>query len=315
MISTTDDTEAAYKEYAGLLIQLHQLMKRGVDETAEGDALRDQMDAPWHRMTTAQQQRVRGLSADLYTLEPDSPIVHPEKVDAPKEEFLNDLRERREQGDFPALLSLLRERPEQFDRARAAFERGIAYMNLKDYDVALLFLDEALRLRPGEPSALACRLVALTNCGREEESEQVAEQIAAEGAVEPMALVVAGQFLFQQATKREGRDRTRLYSDGVNALQRGLALFADKPFSAEVRQAVKSAHLCIAVWLEDTGRPKEAREACLAALSVDPNFQHALTFLDWLDFQQTPDGQRADFRRTFPATIPNSFSLFGSQAA
>jgi tetratricopeptide (TPR) repeat protein len=273
------------------------------------------MDDPWHRMTSPQQQRIRGLSADLYTLEPDSPIEHPDKVETPNEEILNELHERQKQGDFAAVLALLREHPQQFDRARAAFERGVAYIHLNDYEIALLFFDEALRLRPGEPSALACRLVALTNGGREAEAERDAQQIAADGAADPTSLVVAGQFLFHQATKRQDGERKRLYADGVNALQRGLKLFAGKTSSAEVRQAVKSAHLYIAVWLEDRGKREEARQECLAALNIDPNFQHALTLLGWLDFQQTPDAQRADFRRIFPATIPPPFNSFGTQAA
>lgn len=305
----------AYTECVRLLIELHLLMKAGESESPAADRVRDLLEQRWPGLEVTEVERVEDMSADLYTLEADSPIVHPEHIAAPKEAIWNELHERQTRRDFAAVLAFLREHPQEFDRASAALERGAAYLQLQDYDIALLFLDEANRLRPGDPTALACRLAALTNCGCEAEAEQVANQIAADGTADAMALVVAGLFLFLQATKWQSSERTRLYAGGVKALQRGLTLFAGKMLNAEARQAVKSAHLCIAVWLEDTGKPAEARQECLAALSVDPHFESALTLLGWLDFQQTPDGQHSNYSRIFAATIPRLFGSLGTQAA
>ena len=52
-------SSAAALEYARLLLRLHELFCQGKEEGEEPDAIRDQMEAPWYRMTPSEQERMR----------------------------------------------------------------------------------------------------------------------------------------------------------------------------------------------------------------------------------------------------------------
>lgn len=56
-----------YVKYVHLLKQLHRLISEGKGDTEEADALRDEMDTPWHSLSKEEIDRVNSLAADLYT--------------------------------------------------------------------------------------------------------------------------------------------------------------------------------------------------------------------------------------------------------
>lgn len=49
-----------------LLRRLHALIAAGAGNSGEADALRDEMEAPWHALTDGGRARTRELSARLY---------------------------------------------------------------------------------------------------------------------------------------------------------------------------------------------------------------------------------------------------------
>ena len=61
--------------YARLLIEMHRLIGEGKGDGEEAEALAERMDAPWYAMTTQEQTRMRGLSADLHALRGGGPGV------------------------------------------------------------------------------------------------------------------------------------------------------------------------------------------------------------------------------------------------
>lgn len=69
--ATMDDTLT--RAYSRLLLRLHDLIAKGQGDAPEGDAVRDQVGAPWYAMTAAEQERVGGLSEDLYALAENRP--------------------------------------------------------------------------------------------------------------------------------------------------------------------------------------------------------------------------------------------------
>jgi hypothetical protein len=74
-IGSSKGTSSHFRESVRLLKELHFLMAEGKSETNEADRLRDLMDEHWYSMSPEEVGRVRGLSADLYTLvdHPPSP--------------------------------------------------------------------------------------------------------------------------------------------------------------------------------------------------------------------------------------------------
>lgn len=58
----------AVGNYLSLLRRLHELIRSGDDETADGEALRDSMDQPAETLTTEEIECLNGISADFYSL-------------------------------------------------------------------------------------------------------------------------------------------------------------------------------------------------------------------------------------------------------
>jgi tetratricopeptide (TPR) repeat protein len=147
-----------YLQIADLLQDLHDLMGRGRGATDEADALREQMEVHWHNLTDEERSRMEGLSADLYTLEPDSPIVHPREPGIYTEELAADVRRARDAGGSDRILALLRSRPAEISADRAAALRALCYERLGERDVAIQFFEHAVRVS-SRPDAYAVSLL------------------------------------------------------------------------------------------------------------------------------------------------------------
>src|SRR3954468_20131517 len=62
-----------FLEYTSRLVDLHELIRAGRDESVEGESLRDSMDYWWQRMSPAEIEQAGQLSEDLYYIhEPPS---------------------------------------------------------------------------------------------------------------------------------------------------------------------------------------------------------------------------------------------------
>src|SRR5450631_2468452 len=97
-------------ESSRLLRELHALFVQGKDESEEADAIREQMEEPWYAMTPQEQERMRGLSADLYTVAEGGPprvAMTAHQLQAWQMEA-KQVIEQSNRGDVDALLALLR---------------------------------------------------------------------------------------------------------------------------------------------------------------------------------------------------------------
>ncbi len=98
---------SSFQEYLSLLIRLHHLAAERKHESEEADAVRDEMDGPWYKMTDEEQVLLRCLSADLWTiLEPEfDPAPDADSVEAFKEAVAGDrlLEVTLLLGEHPAL--------------------------------------------------------------------------------------------------------------------------------------------------------------------------------------------------------------------
>ena len=70
-----------YTESVRLMRRLDDLMARGLSESEEANAVRDEMDTPWLEMTTEERVLLDLLSVDLYSLWDSSGIGYLEEFD------------------------------------------------------------------------------------------------------------------------------------------------------------------------------------------------------------------------------------------
>lgn len=130
---------AAFVESVRLLLELHELFARDLDESPEADAVRDAMDRPWYDMTDDEQGRIRQLSADLYTIGDRSVETRPD------DELWTALGRAHAARGWTTVLVLLQEHPGFAPPAERARLRGQAWAALGVPEAAVLFLEDAVR--------------------------------------------------------------------------------------------------------------------------------------------------------------------------
>ena len=117
MNNSAAKSTTAVLESAQLLRQLHALFVQGIDEGVDAESIRDRMEAPWYAMTSQEQERMGGLSEDLYALAEGGPprvAMSEPQVETWKKE-LEECKNRYAQGDIDVWLAFWRKpRPDKF---------------------------------------------------------------------------------------------------------------------------------------------------------------------------------------------------------
>ena len=143
--TATDDTGVCV--YGSLLLRLHDLIAKGQGDGSEADVVRDHMDAPWNALTEVEQERVGGLSEDLYALAENnsrSKKMSPGERRTWGQEF----RAAFEAGEWDRALLLLRHPPDDVPADHVAFFQADCWEHLGCPEVALRFMRSATRLDP-----------------------------------------------------------------------------------------------------------------------------------------------------------------------
>jgi hypothetical protein len=130
---------ASYREYERLLIFLNRTMAEGKSETDEAEAIRDQMEGPWRKLTLAERKRLDGLSADLYQLTGEEVFVavaDPVLLDLVRHEFDTAVSDQ----EWQRALEMIRRRPRTAPNGVVAALRAFCYSRLGHEDAAKEFL-------------------------------------------------------------------------------------------------------------------------------------------------------------------------------
>jgi hypothetical protein len=144
--AVADDTPA--RAYGRSLLQLHDLIARGQGDDPKADTIRDEMDVPWHAMTGAEQERVGGLSEDLYALAENNPRSVKMSAEE-RNSWGRAFGAAFEPGDWDRVLLLLRKPPDDVPPDHVAFFQAESWEHLGCPEIALRFMRSATRLNAG----------------------------------------------------------------------------------------------------------------------------------------------------------------------
>lgn len=136
----------AYLRSVELLHRLHHLACDGRNDSDEADDVRAACEAPWFELDDEEQERINGMSADLKTLEPFSPIKHDDAPGFVHPALFFRLNDAVAANNWELVLHLLRNEPEKIAWLNAALLRARAYSELGDDSTAKKFMEEAERL-------------------------------------------------------------------------------------------------------------------------------------------------------------------------
>jgi tetratricopeptide (TPR) repeat protein len=278
MITKANSVSSEYEQSRNLLLKLHNLALEGRDESAEADAIRDEMDGPWYRLTEEQARRLRNLSADLATLEPDSPIKHPTSPNIYSESLADSIHIARTQGDYDEVLNLLRMSPSQVSADRAAALRGACYEALGEQETALLFVEYAVRVSSVPDSYAIFLLIKLIKSGRLERAVAWAKELCQTiGNPSPHLLEMLATTFFDSGKTTPGetgrdflRQAIRLFQQAHDKVESLLIDPRQKLLAVNCQIGIAVCH-CL---LSDH---ELAIAALDVALQIDPKDETALT--------------------------------------
>jgi hypothetical protein len=160
-----------YVEHERQLLRLHELIAAGESESDAADAIRDEMDATWWKLSQDEQDRLAGLSGDLYALSGDEvfEIVRDPDMAA---RIAKQLEEAVGSNDWTTVLQLLRHRPINSSTSLVDAVRSMAYLELGHPRPALAFTEHGLRLDENNFHLRYQLMLVLTQLGCEYEAVQ-----------------------------------------------------------------------------------------------------------------------------------------------
>ena len=135
-------TSPSYSRYIRGIRDIHALIATDRDDSPEADAIRDGMDHPWYDLSETEQARLKGLSADLYSI--SDPPQEPQPTDHQFGRTLMKVEEARRAGEWDRALEILRSWSHQIDPQQLSRSPG--------HDLA-----RGRRRRHGRPVPRACR--------------------------------------------------------------------------------------------------------------------------------------------------------------
>lgn len=136
-----------YEAYKRMLLKLHELDTQGKDQSPEANEIRDEMELPERHLTPLEQERLDGLSGDLYMLVGQE-VKERSKQPVTVQDFLACYRAR----NWDRVLQLLGISNFHMEEHIVACTRAVCWGAFGDYDVALLFAEHAAKLKPDNPN-------------------------------------------------------------------------------------------------------------------------------------------------------------------
>jgi tetratricopeptide (TPR) repeat protein len=260
-----------YVLYECLLKQLHALIANGRGEFEDAEQIREQMDAPWHQLTEAEQIRLSGLSADLYQLQDAESLRH---VHTPlsQAQLWDRIREAQAWNDWDGVLGLLRQRDPEIPPEAVAFSRTRAYDSLGQSDTALLFLDRAFRHNANDPQYAALRLMLRCRAGHiPEAAVEARELLSTRKNAAPFLLITAADVVLQSIQAASDSEKAEACHQILDSLRPVLA-------KRGTRESVPADYFvvgqAIRAWcFSQLGQHHECVAALNLAVEADPGDQ------------------------------------------
>jgi tetratricopeptide (TPR) repeat protein len=138
-----------FRQYLEHLRKLHQLIRMGRDESAEGEHIRDLMDAPASELTDTEIKELQGISADLYSLGVEqNEFVR--KHTKQSRLLFRDALAARNQGEQLKAIALLRQCRPYLEQKTLAYLRGTLWASAGEYALSVDFYKQAMSRDPAD---------------------------------------------------------------------------------------------------------------------------------------------------------------------
>lgn len=229
-----------FREYATLLRELHALIRRGTDESAEGEALRDRMDIPMEYLDQDEIDVANRLSADLYTLfaeSKESPLPMVPRA----REAINAAFAERSKRQFANALDLFRTAAPHFEVWQINYARGSTLLDAGLPGLAADFFLDVSRRRPDYPNFRFMWLSALAYAAPDaarKESQVILKNYAEE---DPKLIYRAADILFAETRNLPDADANEVIKGLIPVFEDCIFRFQLNGHETEEKSTVAAA--------------------------------------------------------------------------
>jgi tetratricopeptide (TPR) repeat protein len=295
--------------YAKLLIDMHRLVCEAKGDSEEAEALAERMDAPWYAMSGPEQERMRGLAADLNALREDGPKrvdMSPEQVAqwqrAAKEAYLSG-----EGGDIGTLLAFLRQPiPAKLPPQIVPFLQARCWEKLGDLETALVFMKGTDRLDRDQEQALSV-LLLLQQLGRLNELQPYADRVIENPASPPLESYLAAVALLRTTQRMSDREAKPILQRVLEVLKSALSRYSALPPQEKVNDppgADADIAQALGLTLERLRQRQAAIDVYADALGLHPRHAELLMARGLALYETDPPAALADFTKAVQLGVP-----------
>ncbi|OYV89906.1 MAG: hypothetical protein B7Z73_06505 [Planctomycetia bacterium 21-64-5] len=241
------------------------------DLEAEED---DRFNDLWRDLDECQQDRLWGLSSDLNTLRDRETWVDADWPPMTPKALAHEQAEAFHNKEWDRLLTSLRRPPRFLPRARVDYMRGRAWMEMGHPEIGLLFLDNAARLEPENPTYPMLVLECLKAMSAWEELRQRAEAHLRNDGTQPRLLLRIADALHLYATATATPE---FYQRAIEVVDRGLEQLRASDVREALAAVVAAAFATKALCLQRLAKADDALVVFDAAIQEYPESSILLT--------------------------------------
>jgi hypothetical protein len=273
----TTSGEQPSRVFARLLLRLHELDAAGQGDGLEADAVREEMEVPWHELSFEEQERFRGLSEDLALLlegGPKEAEIQPERRAEWTEKAKHALTSFQEGEVDAGLRFLSSERPPHVPVQDVWFLQARAWERLGFPEVALVFARAAERF---DPEASVHVLTLLQESGRSEDALRQADAILANPGTGPEGMLLASVAIGAAVRELPEAESRPTYERLVPLLRRALRdVQRRRPSQREIPSLDLSIRMALGMFQRQAGDVEGSARTlteAIAAYPDDPGFR------------------------------------------
>lgn len=170
---------------------MHRLYQEGLFDSDEADALRDEMDAPWHKLSEDEKKLIQGLAVDLNWVKETIQNEPQKSLNPMSAKKLHDAITAKSNGEWGGALQLFRRWRAYAPADAISWTLGMIWSELGYNSAAALFLEHAAKLSPEDklyPILLLNLLLNADDRGFESVAKQVVSDLS---KMDPEMLVFA----------------------------------------------------------------------------------------------------------------------------
>lgn len=249
--------------------RLHELNRRGLNDSEEADAIRDLIDQPWHRLAPEDQQCIRGISADLHSIS-ESKDRGVKPLNPQASEGIAKSVEARRQGDWDESLRLLRRWSAYFAPADLSFERGQTLLASGDAQTAALFFEHAAQLDLNTVELWALLFHSLAVFDRARALESANRLLEDPTSVPAGALVYAADQVFASSLESSGHESQDGIMRAIAILEDARQRLSAEPCVGTNRSSLKLAWTLLGLCHQALSQTEQAVACFTQAIELDP---------------------------------------------